>query len=97
MTTKDKLVEDLKVVIADVEDMLRHAVHDENGAVRQSRAALEAKLSSARARLAELSETTCVKTKEAAQVADAYAKENPWKVAGAAAAVGLLLGILSRR
>lgn len=97
MTQKDKLVADLKVVIADIEDMLRYAANDENGAVAQAKAKLEAKLVAARARLAELSDTTCEKTKEAAQAADAYAKENPWKVAGAAAAVGLLVGILTRR
>jgi ElaB/YqjD/DUF883 family membrane-anchored ribosome-binding protein len=34
------------------------------------------------------------KAKETAQNVDTYAKDNPWKVAGVAAGVGLIIGLL---
>jgi ElaB/YqjD/DUF883 family membrane-anchored ribosome-binding protein len=37
------------------------------------------------------------KSKEYADVADDYVRENPWSAVGMAAAVGLVLGLLIRR
>lgn len=42
----------------------------------------------------EIQESVVEKTKAAAQTTDAYVHENPWKVIGLAAGLGLVIGLL---
>jgi ElaB/YqjD/DUF883 family membrane-anchored ribosome-binding protein len=45
----------------------------------------------------EIQETVTNKTKAAAEATDAYVHENPWKVVGMAAGLGLIIGLLLSR
>ena len=45
----------------------------------------------------EIQETVTTKTKAAAEATDAYVHENPWKVVGMAAGLGLIIGLLLGR
>jgi ElaB/YqjD/DUF883 family membrane-anchored ribosome-binding protein len=60
---------------------------------------VEAKLAIARELAAEKSKVAAQKAKDAAQTANAYAHDEPWQIAGAALAVGVLVGLVlgSRR
>jgi ElaB/YqjD/DUF883 family membrane-anchored ribosome-binding protein len=60
---------------------------------------VEAKLAIARELASEKSKVAAKKAKDAAQTANAYAHDEPWQIAGAALAVGVLVGLLlgSRR
>jgi ElaB/YqjD/DUF883 family membrane-anchored ribosome-binding protein len=44
----------------------------------------------------QIQETVSTKTKAAAEATDAYVHENPWKVVGMAAGLGLIIGLLLR-
>lgn len=60
---------------------------------------VEAKLAIARELASEKSKIAAKKAKDAAQTANAYAHDEPWQIAGAALAVGVLVGLVlgSRR
>jgi ElaB/YqjD/DUF883 family membrane-anchored ribosome-binding protein len=54
-------------------------------------------LASARELAAEKSKLAAKKAREAASTANAYAHDEPWQIAGAALAVGVLVGLLLGR
>ena len=45
----------------------------------------------------EIQQTVSEKTKAAAEATDAYVHENPWKVVGMAAGLGLIIGLILSR
>lgn len=45
----------------------------------------------------QVQETVSNKTKAAAEATDAYVHENPWKVVGMAAGLGLIIGLILAR
>lgn len=96
-TSKDKLITDMKVVLADVEDLLRSA----GGATGDTAAALRekasVKLKAATEKLTGLQDAALLKGKEAAKMTDEYVHANPWKAVGVAAAAGFLIGLLVNR
>lgn len=94
---RNKLVEDLRVVIADAEELLHLTAEQASGTVAEVRGRIEGRLQRARAELAHLQETAIAKAKAAGHAADEYVHENPWKAVGAAAGFGLLIGVLISR
>ncbi|OGA15587.1 MAG: hypothetical protein A3I63_04665 [Betaproteobacteria bacterium RIFCSPLOWO2_02_FULL_66_14] len=93
----DRLVQDLRVLVADAEELVKATAAETGERIRTTRARLEDHLRHARARLAEAEQALIDKSKIAAAATDRYAHENPWKVAGIAAGLGLLLGLLLGR
>lgn len=93
----DRLVQDLRVLVADAEELVKATAAETGEHIRTTRARLEDHLRHARARLAEAEQALIDKSRIAAAATDRYAHENPWKVAGIAAALGLLLGLLLGR
>ena len=100
MTTdvnKEKLVADLKVVIADAEELLRATASQAGEKVSAARERIQASLAAAKIKLTEAERALLEKTKEAAKATDEYVHENPWKAVGIAAVAGLVLGVLISR
>ncbi|OFZ86738.1 MAG: hypothetical protein A2W21_02395 [Betaproteobacteria bacterium RBG_16_66_20] len=100
MTTdvnKDKLVADLKVVVADAEELLRATASQAGEKVAVARERIQASLATAKVKLGEAERALLEKTKEAARATDDYVRENPWQAVGIAAVAGLVLGILISR
>ncbi len=95
--SREKLVTDVKVVLSDAEDLLRATASDASERVKSLRPKLEESVRSAKARVAEAERALLERTKAAAAATDRYAHENPWKTAGVAGAVGLLLGLVIGR
>lgn len=95
--TKKKLAADLKVLIADSEELLRASAGQAGEKVAAARARIEASLATAKVKLGEVERMAAEKAKEAAKVADQYVHDNPWQAVGIAAGVGLLLGLLISR
>lgn len=96
-TTQAKLVNDIKLVIADAEDIL-HATADQAGEkVASLRARIQKQLEGAKTRLIDAETVLIAKTRAAAQATDAYVHESPWQAVGIAAGAGLLLGLLLGR
>jgi ElaB/YqjD/DUF883 family membrane-anchored ribosome-binding protein len=95
--TKQQLVHDFKVVIADAEALLKATAGQGGEAVAAARARAEESLAVAKARMAEAQEALLVKTRAAAKATDEYVHMHPWKAIGAAAGVGLVIGMLIGR
>ena len=96
--SKEKLMEDLKVVVADAEDLLRATANQTGERIAAARAKAEDSLRAAKVRLAEAQASVVEKVKVVAMTTDDYVHENPWQAVGIAAAVGLVLGaLISRR
>jgi ElaB/YqjD/DUF883 family membrane-anchored ribosome-binding protein len=92
-----KLVEDLKAVVADAEELLKATASQTGERIAAARAKAEESLKAAKVRLAEEEVAVMAKTKAAAKAAEDYVRANPWKAVGITAAVGFVLGILVAR
>ena len=95
--SKEKLVADLKVVVADAEELLRATASQAGEKVSAARERIQASLASAKVKLTEAERALLEKSRLAAKAADEYVRENPWQAVGVAAAAGLVLGVLISR
>lgn len=90
----EKLAADTKVLVADIEELLKATAAQTGEKVSAARARMQVALVDAR-------DTVALRTKETAQAADRYVRENPWQsvgaTAGIAVGVGLLIGLLIGR
>jgi len=93
--TRDKLVADVKAVIADAEALLRATAGQAGEKVAAARAKAEEGLKRARDRLSEME--VVERGRDAARATDKFVSENPWKSVGIAAGVGLIVGLLVSR
>ena len=94
---KEKLMADLKLVMADAEALLAATADDANGGIAELRSRVQASLSHAKDGLIDAQAAVVDKAKAAAKATDGYVHDNPWKSVSVAAGVGLLLGILIGR
>jgi ElaB/YqjD/DUF883 family membrane-anchored ribosome-binding protein len=96
--TKKKLMEDLKTVVADAEELLRKAA---SGQTREWIAAAQAKaeksLRAVNDWLAEEEGIMTAKARATAKATEDYVRTNSWMVLGMAAITGLVVGILAVR
>lgn len=95
--SKEKLMQDFRLVVTDAEELLRATAGQAGEKVSAARERIQENLAVAKERLAVAQESMVAKTKQAAKVTDEYVHENPWKSAGIAAGVGLLVGMLISR
>lgn len=95
--SKEKLMQDLRVVVADAEELLRATAGQAGDKVASARERIQESLSAARERLVAAEHAVVEKTKQAAKATDEYVHENPWKSVGIAAGVGLVIGMLISR
>ncbi|HEX5612340.1 MAG TPA: DUF883 family protein [Burkholderiales bacterium] len=96
--SKEKLAADLKVVVADAEELLRATASQAGEKVGVARERIQASLAQARIKLAEAERAVLDQTKIAAKATDEYVRENPWQAVGVGALIGFLLGaLISRR
>ena len=94
---RDKLVQDMRVVIADAEDLLRATANQAGEKIAVARERIQDSLYQAKVKLAEAEAMVTERAREAARYTDEYVHENPWRAIGAAAGIGLLLGLLISR
>ena len=94
---KEKLVSDLKVVVADAEEILRATAGTAGEKVAELRERIGVRLRDAKERLQDAEAALLDKTKAAARATDDFVHEQPWKAVGVAAALGLALGVLIGR
>jgi ElaB/YqjD/DUF883 family membrane-anchored ribosome-binding protein len=96
--SKEKLMQDLKTVVTDAEELLRATANQTGERIAAAREKAEESLRVAKVRLADAQMAIAEKAKVCARATDDYVHENPWQAVGIAAAVGLLLGaLISRR
>jgi ElaB/YqjD/DUF883 family membrane-anchored ribosome-binding protein len=94
IVTKKKLMEDLKTIVSDAEEMLKKAASDQTREwIASARARVKKSLKTADDWLAE--EEAAMRAK--ARTTEDYVRANTWLVRGIAAAAGLIVGILAVR
>ncbi len=79
---------------ADVHEVLASKEFDAVPKIKALRQRVDAKLAIARELAAAKAKLAARKAREAADTANAYAHDEPWQIAGAALAVGVLVGLL---
>ena len=95
--TKEQLINDLKVVVADAEALLKATASQSGEKIAELRAKAEESLRVGKIRMAEAQEALLERTREAADAADVYVHDHPWRAVGIAAGVGLVVGLLIGR
>jgi len=95
--SREKLVEDLKAVVNDAEELLKATAHQTGEKVAAVRAKAEESLKTAKARIAEEGKVVVEKAKSAGKSADEFVHANPWKAVGIGSLAGLVIGLLISR
>lgn len=95
--SREKLASDLRVVIADAEELLRATAGQMGEKAVVARERIQESMRVAKDKLARAEEVMVDKTKAAARATDDYVHDHPWGAVGIAAAVGLVLGMLISR
>ncbi len=95
--TKEKLISDFKVVVADAEALLKASAGQGGEALAAVRARVGDSLAIAKTKMLEAEEELLEKTKAAAKATDEYVHDHPWHAVGIAAGVGLVIGMLIGR
>jgi ElaB/YqjD/DUF883 family membrane-anchored ribosome-binding protein len=91
--SREKLKDDLRVLIQDAEDLLRATAGDLSDKAKEARSRLGDTLEKARATCRRLEE----KTVAVAKATDKVIRDHPYESIGVAFGVGLLIGILVTR
>ena len=94
---KQQLINDFKVVVADAEALLKATAGQGGEAVAALRAKTETSLAEAKAKMADAQAALLVRTKATARATDEYVHTHPWQSIGAAAGVGVVIGLLIGR
>ncbi len=94
---RDKLMSDLKVVVADAEELLKLTASDLSEGSAGLRARLQERLTQSKHSLLELQSVATDKAKAAGHAADDYVHQHPWKSVAIGAGVGLIVGLLIGR
>lgn len=97
MAQKDKLMGDLRMVIADAEEVLRLTADEAGQTAADLRSRVQTRMNQAKADLVHLQEAAVAKAKAAGHAADDFVHDNPWKSIGIAAGIGLVVGLLVSR
>ncbi len=95
--SKDKLVDDLKSLISDAEELLKLTADQQGGKLDDLRARINSRVAIAKDRLADAEAAIVASGQKAARATDDYVHDHPWQSVGVAAGVAFLLGLLVSR
>jgi len=95
-SSKEKLVGDLRNLVADAEELLKATASQAGDKIGVARQKIEQSLIEGKKALADAEKSLVAKSKECAEIADDYVRENPWSAVGIAGGIGLVLGLLIR-
>lgn len=94
---KNRLIADMKVVVADAEELLRVTASQAGEKVTELRGKIQDHLATARASLAEAQVAVVDKAKQVGHATDDYVHDNPWRSVGVAAGMAFIVGLLIGR
>jgi len=97
IVTSEKLAADMRIVLADTEQLLKAVIGQSGEKLAALQPRIEESLRNARARLAEFEQVANEKARAAVDATDDYAHEHPWKIAGITALLGVAVGLLIGR
>ncbi len=91
--TRDKLVEDVKILSKDVQELLKATASVVGDKAAEARERVQESLKIAQDKLSVVQDNVKAKGQEAFSATDSYVRDNPWNAVGIAAGVGFILGI----
>src|SRR5471032_2396116 len=91
--TRDKLVDDVKVLTKDVQELLKATATVVGEKASEARVKVQDSLKIAQDKLSEAHGHVKAKGQEAFSATDVYVRDNPWNAVGIAAGIGFILGI----
>ncbi len=94
---KDKLMNDLRLVISDAEELLKMTADEAGEGAAGLRSRVQQRMNQAKAELVHLQMAAVAKARAAGHATDEFVHGNPWKAVGIGAGVGLLVGLLISR
>jgi ElaB/YqjD/DUF883 family membrane-anchored ribosome-binding protein len=94
---RSKLMADLRVVVADAEELLKLTAGEMGEGAVQLRERLQERLVHAKEGLADLQVSATETAKAAGRAADDYVHDHPWRSVAIGAGVGLIIGLLMGR
>lgn len=95
--TTEKLMQDMRLVVTDAEDLLKATAGQTGERIEKVRARAEESVRAARNRLQIAGKAMQESAAEAAHTVNEQVHQNPWTAVGIAAGMGLLVGILLGR
>jgi ElaB/YqjD/DUF883 family membrane-anchored ribosome-binding protein len=96
--TKKKLINDLKEVVNDAEELLKKAAFEQTREwVATAQAKAKKSLAAANDWIAEEEGALTAKARSTAKAAEDYVQANTWKILGMAAMAGVVVGLLAVR
>lgn len=95
--TVDALQKDAKGIVNGAKDMASGLAAEANQKIAAARDSMQGSYQAAKQTAAEVQAAAVEKGTAAAQATGRYVKDNPWIAVGAAAAIGIAIGLLSRR
>jgi ElaB/YqjD/DUF883 family membrane-anchored ribosome-binding protein len=95
--SREKLASDMRIVIADAEELLRATAGQVGEKAVVARERIQESLRVAKDKLSRAEEVMLDKTKAAARATDDYVHDHPWSAVGIAGAIGLVVGMLISR
>jgi ElaB/YqjD/DUF883 family membrane-anchored ribosome-binding protein len=95
--SKEKLAGDFRLVMDDIDALMSATTNKAEGEATALRARIRDRLDTAKERLVDAQHDAVERAKRAAGATDHYVHSHPWQALGAAAAVGLAIGVLIGR
>lgn len=93
----DKLMQDLRAVVGDAEELLKATASQGGERIEKIRVRAEESVRNARARMQAAGHDLQAAAESAARQVDTQVRDNPWTAVGVAAGIGVLVGILLGR
>ena len=97
MEQATRLMEDLRTVVRDTEELLKATASQTGEKAEEARRRVSAALDGAKVRLQQAQASATQKGDEALRATEQYVRDNPWPAVGIAAGVGVIVGILLSR
>ena len=94
---KDKLMEDLRLVVADAEELLHATANQAGGESAAARSRIQNSLQVVKGRMVDAETALIERTQQAVKDTDQYVHDNSWQAVGMSAIAGVLVGILIAR
>ncbi|MGB7480801.1 MAG: DUF883 domain-containing protein [Burkholderiaceae bacterium] len=94
---REKLLNDLRAVIADAEQLLSEGAEQTEHGYRTAIAQFERKLRNARAELARMEEHLLSSGKNVLESTDRFVEDHPWQAVGVGLLAGVVAGLLLGR
>jgi ElaB/YqjD/DUF883 family membrane-anchored ribosome-binding protein len=97
LRAKNRMASDFNALVSDAEELLRSTATYSGESVNAARTRFQDSLDHFKSRVSDAQATAVGKFNHAAKATDTYVHENPWKVLGLAAAIGVIFGLLVHR